>query len=103
MLLRTQYDAILGGKRGEWIMPVRSVRELPQDRTPSGALEYRRPMQVCEIMVLSKTGWAVCPRCGVTMDRERMAFCDRCGQRLDWSAYKRAKIVYPAAGRPDQT
>ena len=56
-------------------------------------------MQVCEIMVIpsagGESGWAVCPRCGMTMDREFMSFCDRCGQRLGWNAYKKAKIIYP--------
>ena len=69
------------------------------DCSPTDALEYRRPMQVSEIMVISsacgETGWAVCPRCGMTMDREFMSFCDRCGQRLGWSAYKKAKVIYP--------
>ena len=33
----------------------------------------------------------VCPRCGITLDREYQAFCDRCGQRLDWKEIDKAK------------
>lgn len=64
-------------------------------------LRYRRPMRVSEIMEISdtrgKTSWAICPRCGITMNREFMIFCDHCGQRLDWSMYEQAKVVYPRA------
>lgn len=68
-------------------------------RALDDALTYRQPMRVTQVMVRSfscgETGWAVCPRCGVTMDREYMRFCDRCGQRLEWRGYKHAEVVYP--------
>ncbi len=58
---------------------------------------YRQGMRVTELMVFSysggKTGYYVCPRCKATMEREFMAFCDRCGQKLDWRGYKKAKII----------
>ena len=37
----------------------------------------------------------VCPRCKTTMEREYMAYCDRCGQCLDWRGLKKAQVVYP--------
>ena len=40
-----------------------------------------------------KTTYYVCPRCKITLEREFMAFCDRCGQKLDWRSYKKAKII----------
>lgn len=59
---------------------------------------WRIPMTVTELKVLSncpgRPAYYVCPRCGLTMEREFMAFCDRCGQRLDWHGCQRAKIVY---------
>lgn len=30
------------------------------------------------------TSYPVCPRCYISMEREYMAFCDRCGQKLAW-------------------
>lgn len=61
-------------------------------------LEYRRPMQVSEVKIFPtfprKTGYYVCPRCKITMDREFMAFCDRCGQCLDWHGYRNAKVIH---------
>ena len=61
---------------------------------------YRMEMPVTEVMVFhsflyGETGYYVCPRCHVTMEREFMAYCDRCEQRLGWKGYKKAKIIYP--------
>ena len=58
---------------------------------------YRLGMPVTEVVVFpsacGKTGYYRCPRCQVTMEREFMAFCDRCGQCLNWMDYKKAKIL----------
>ena len=57
-------------------------------------LRYRKPMRVSEIMVFSmshgRTGFAICPRCKLTMEYEYAPFCGHCGQRLDWSRYRHA-------------
>ncbi|MCM1236639.1 MAG: hypothetical protein NC489_41715 [Ruminococcus flavefaciens] len=63
-------------------------------------MSYRQGMRVTKIMVFSagpygETGYYICPRCSVTMEREFMAYCDRCGQKLDWKHYKKANVVYP--------
>lgn len=59
--------------------------------------QFRIPMKVNEIMVFPTTSFYVCPRCKVTLDREFVSFCDRCGQMLDWSDYLHAKIIYPSS------
>lgn len=61
---------------------------------------YRVGMRVTEMIVYQsafggQTGYYRCPRCHITMDREFMAFCDRCGQHLDWKDYQKAKVIYP--------
>ena len=57
---------------------------------------YRMKMPVTEVMCFPDgNGYYVCPRCHVTMERECMNFCDRCGQHLDWKGYKKARVVYP--------
>ena len=58
-------------------------------------LRYRKPMQINEIAyyVRSDQSYPKCPRCGITMEREYQSFCDRCGQRLDWSMYHRAMVT----------
>lgn len=57
---------------------------------------YRRQMPVTEVMIFPDgTAYYVCPRCHITVDREFVAFCDRCGQCLGWKGYKKAKVVYP--------
>lgn len=69
---------------------------LEQEDSPES---YRKGMLVNEVMVFEtwfgKTGYYVCPRCKITMEREFMLFCDRCGQKLDWKYYRKAKVVYP--------
>lgn len=61
---------------------------------------YRTPMCVMEVMAYKSTwmeedGYYLCPRCHITLERDFMSFCDRCGQRLDWSKYKEATVIYP--------
>ena len=57
---------------------------------------YRMKMPVTGVMLFPDgNGYYVCPRCHVTMERDFMHFCDRCGQHLDWKGHKKAKIVYP--------
>lgn len=41
------------------------------------------------------TGFPICPSCGASLEREFQAFCDRCGQMLDWRDYNNALLVYP--------
>ena len=36
----------------------------------------------------STTSYYICPRCNVTMEREFIAYCDRCGQCLNWKNYR---------------
>lgn len=58
-------------------------------------LAFRRPMRVTEAVRFSQTGFPYprCPKCRLTIDREYMSFCDRCGQRLDWSVFSSAPVV----------
>lgn len=60
---------------------------------------YRTKMAVAEIMIFPDGNrYYVCPRCNVTMEREFMNFCDRCGQCLDWAEHKKARKVF--SGQP---
>ena len=62
-------------------------------------LSFRLPMRVSEYMILPDniqgTAYYVCPRCHITLEREFQAFCDRCGQRLDWDHYEEAILIPP--------
>lgn len=75
---------------------VKEIRNAMQEDAYDEAMGFRRPMQVREIMVF-RAGWTfpICPRCEITLEREYMAYCDRCGQCLDWRKIKKAVIVYP--------
>ena len=53
---------------------------------------YRLQMPVTEVMVFPDgNGYYICPRCHITVEREFMAFCDRCGQHLEWKYYKKSQ------------
>ena len=56
---------------------------------------YRLPMRV---KVVCSYKWGVkfpqCPRCGSTMEHEYQLFCDRCGQRLNWSEFDECEVKY---------
>ena len=62
-------------------------------------MSFRRSMRVHEIRCYrcrsTLTAYPVCPQCGMTMEREYQAFCDRCGQKLDWSEHAGAVVLLP--------
>ena len=58
-----------------------------------GAEAFRIPQSITEMWVGRRERFYICPRCHVTMEREFMSYCDRCGQCLDWKGYRRASIV----------
>lgn len=66
----------------------------PADELPALA-SYRVPMPVTEGLILRDGVYYLCPRCRHTVEREHMAFCDRCGQKLDWRGYKKARLSCP--------
>lgn len=61
--------------------------------------QFHVPMLVTQLMVFPDTAYYVCPNCKITLEREFMSYCDRCGQRLDWKKYRSAQIVYPGTVR----
>ena len=49
------------------------------------AEDFRRPMTVRRMRLFANGDcYPVCPRCGLTLERDYQAFCDRCGQHLGW-------------------
>ncbi len=63
---------------------------------------YRLQMHVTEVMVFPDgNGYYVCPRCHITVEREFMSFCDRCGQRLSWRDFDDAEVIYVGWDGPD--
>lgn len=56
---------------------------------------YRLPVQVRGRVVFQNgDSYPICPRCDELIDREYICFCNQCGQRLEWSFFDYAKIVY---------
>lgn len=58
-------------------------------------LGFRRSMPVMEVVHFTRANYTCprCPRCHLTMDREYVGFCDRCGQKLDWTAFDQAAVI----------
>ena len=60
---------------------------------------FRDPMPVTQIRsfryahLLGHGDYPVCPRCGITLEREYQAYCDRCGQCLNWKEFSKAVVI----------
>lgn len=69
-------------------------KTLTQLSSDAPAESFCLPMAVSEIHLhRNNYAFSVCPRCHLTLDREYQAFCDRCGQALDWKYFKHAIVV----------
>ena len=62
-------------------------------KTVTTAESYRMPMLVTHLRKYLTTAYYICPRCSIAMEREFMAYCDRCGQCLDWKNYKKVALI----------
>lgn len=57
-------------------------------------LSYRNAMAVTRMRLFPRDGaYPVCPRCGISLEREYQRFCDRCGQRLSWGRWAGAQVI----------
>ncbi len=69
--------------------------------TPNELLLEKRskqtPKKVTMVKALCSGGsyYPVCPGCQITLEREYQNYCDRCGQRLDWSGFDTAIVLLP--------
>ena len=76
-------------------LPTLATKPKHSIRIFADAVSYRIPLPVTKVIVYSNTTYSVCPRCAVILEREYMAFCDRCGQKLNWDFFEHAKVIYP--------
>jgi len=61
------------------------VRVSPEMRKVEQILGHAAAIPVSETRVFhNDNAYPVCPKCGVTLEREYQNFCDRCGQALAW-------------------
>ncbi len=59
------------------------------------AVTYRIPLPVTKVIAFTNTTYPICPRCNLSLEREYMFFCDRCGQKLNWDFFEHAKVIHP--------
>ncbi len=64
------------------------VKKTKENSIDPHAEDYRRPMEVTDIVCYSQEAFAVCPRCKIALEREFQSYCDRCGQALNWKRFK---------------
>lgn len=57
-------------------------------------VSYRSPMIITKVSNYAGGVHPICPRCHIGLDREYMAYCDRCGQKLSWGRYDVLKYKY---------
>lgn len=56
---------------------------------------YRVPLPVTKVIAYTHSVFPICPRCDLSLEREYMSFCDRCGQKLNWDFFDHAKVIRP--------
>lgn len=65
---------------------------------PLHELTYRSPMKVSAVICRPSSGLLdsapVCPRCQAALERELQPYCGHCGQKLDWSSFGEAAILF---------
>ncbi|MBQ6830992.1 MAG: helix-turn-helix transcriptional regulator [Clostridia bacterium] len=76
-------------------VPLHLLLDTDENPSKTEAESYRAPMPVTEVLfVHPHYHCSVCPRCRITLAREYQAYCDRCGQYLDWADLSKAKLIY---------
>ena len=75
-------------------LPTLATKPKHSIRIFADAVSYRIPLPVTKVIAYSNTTYPVCPRCAVSLEREYMAFCDRCGQKLNWDLFEHAKVIH---------
>lgn len=62
-------------------------------------ITFREPLAVTHLLCThcqyGLSAFPVCPRCGISMEREYQSYCDRCGQCLDWKDLSKATLIFP--------
>ena len=57
-------------------------------------LSFRMPLDVTEVNVYHEDDYYPrCPRCRLSIEREFMRYCDRCGQRLSWKRFHDVRLI----------
>ena len=89
-ILHTSMESLL-------VVPDRNTASVDEEKDLLGeCVSYRQPLPITQLVVTSEyphSGYFACPRCKVTLDREFVAYCDRCGQKLAWRHYKKAELI----------
>ena len=75
-------------------LPTLAAKPKQSIRLFANAVSYRIPFPVTKVIAFPNTTYPICPRCAISLEREYMAFCDRCGQKLNWDLFEHAKVIH---------
>ena len=74
-------------------MPLKQPTTKPHSTSFLTAVSYRIPCPVTALLQFPDGNcYPICPRCLLTLDREYIQFCDRCGQHLSWHTFPVAQL-----------
>lgn len=76
-------------------MLLKKIKQKLTENSPLNAVSYRFALPVVEVeQFYNGDEYSICPRCGNSLDREYIKFCECCGQHLAWELLDYAKVVY---------
>lgn len=65
----------------------------PEETVQPDPASFRLAMTVTHILRFPNgSGYPLCPRCGISLEREFMRYCSCCGQCLGWKSLRHAKV-----------
>ena len=108
MLVRTHWTTPEGGKpmtKKEKATQVKLAELIAslEDTELKAELRYRQVMTITQQVAEKELRignerlfvFPICPRCDAILEREFLAFCNCCGQRLHWPSIKKLQTLYP--------
>lgn len=82
----------LGELRSAMEAAAETVTDIDSTVIPPEDYRVSIPVQTI-IHYPNESDYPLCPRCGCSLDREYLSFCNCCGQKLAWSKLKNATVL----------
>ena len=103
--LRKSLERLLGKRvcrriKKQFRILLSSGKRIPTVWTPSTPrikvellLERSAEVELVQYLGYTKTGYAICPKCGYALEREYQQHCEVCGQLLGWKKFSQGEIT----------
>ena len=71
-------------------MPLTLEKTAQHDVDPAA---FRLALPVTQLILFPNGScYPICPRCGCSLDREYLNYCNSCGQHMRWETFGKAEI-----------